>query len=85
MTTIRIAAYWDRLEPAPGEFRPGELDRVLDAAERAGKRIILGVGAVKNFGYPEFFVPAHQLDRPLAEGALVTPGSTDGWPTRPRR
>jgi Beta-galactosidase len=69
---IRIAAYWDQLEPAPGEFRPAELDRVLDAAQRAGKRIILGAGAVKNFGYPEFFVPAHQLDRPLAEGVLVT-------------
>lgn len=72
--TIRIPAYWDRLEPAPGEFRPGPLDRVLDAAEQTGKRIILGVGAVKNFGYPEFFVPGHQLDRPLAEGRLVTPG-----------
>jgi hypothetical protein len=71
---IRIAAYWDRLEPARGEFLAGELDRVLDAAERAGKRIILGVGAVKNFGYPEFFVPEHELGRPLPEGALITPG-----------
>jgi len=71
---IRIAAYWDRLEPARGEFLTGELDRVLDAAEQAGKQIILGVGAVKNFGYPEFFVPEHELDRPLPEGALITPG-----------
>lgn len=70
---IRIPAYWDRLEPAPGEFLTPELDRVLDAAEQAGKQIILGVGAVKNFGYPEFFVPAHQLDRPLPEGALIRP------------
>jgi hypothetical protein len=72
---LRVAAYWDRLEPAPGRLDPGELDRVLDAAEQAGKRVILGVGAVKNFGYPEFFVPAHHLDRPLPEGALVTPRS----------
>ena len=70
---IRIAVYWDRLEPAPGRFDTGEVDRVLDAAEQAGKRVILGVGAVKNFGYPEFFVPAHHLDRPLPEGTLVTP------------
>jgi hypothetical protein len=70
---IRIAAYWDRLEPAPGRFETGELDRVLDAAEQAGKQVILGVGAVKNFGYPEFFVPPHHLDRPLPEGTLVTP------------
>jgi len=74
---IRIPAYWDRLEPAPGRFETGELDRVLDAAELAGKRVILGVGAVKNFGYPEFFVPAHHLDQPLPEGTLVTP---DGQP-----
>jgi Beta-galactosidase len=70
---IRIAAYWDRLETAPGRFETGELDRVLDAAEQAGKQVILGVGAVKNFGYPEFFVPAHHLDRPLPEGVLITP------------
>jgi hypothetical protein len=70
---IRIGAYWDRLEPGPGEFRPGEFDRVLDAAERAGKRVIVGLGPVKNFGYPEFFVPGHHLDRPLPEGRLVTP------------
>ena len=59
-----------------GQVRPGELDRLLDAAEQAGKQIILGVGAVKTFGYPEFFVPAHQLDRPLPEGTLVTPEAT---------
>jgi hypothetical protein len=70
---LRVAAYWNRLEPAPGRFETGELDRLLDAAQRAGQQIIVGLGAVKNFGYPEFFVPAHQLDRPLPEGTLVTP------------
>ena len=30
-------------------------------------------GPVKAFGYPEFFVPAHHLDRPLREGSLITP------------
>jgi hypothetical protein len=70
---IRISAYWNQLEPEPGSFRPDELDRQLDAAERAGKQVIICVGAVKAFGYPEFFVPSHHLDRPLREGALVTP------------
>ena len=70
---IRLAAYWNRLEPGPGRFEPGELDRMLDAAERAGKQVIVCVGPVKAFGYPEFFVPAHHLDRPLREGSLITP------------
>jgi Beta-galactosidase len=70
---IRIPAYWDRLEPTPGRFDTSELDRVLDTAEQAGKQVILGAGAVKNFGYPEYFVPAHHLARPLPEGTLVTP------------
>ncbi|HEY6277060.1 MAG TPA: beta-galactosidase, partial [Streptosporangiaceae bacterium] len=70
---IRLAAYWDRLEPGPGQFQPDELDRQLDAAEKAGKQVIICVGAVKAFGYPEYFVPAHRLDRPLPEGTLITP------------
>jgi hypothetical protein len=70
---IRIAAYWNRLEPEPGSFRPDEIDRQLDAAERAGKQVIVCVGPVKAFGYPEFFVPPHYLDQPLREGSLVTP------------
>ncbi len=68
---VRLGAYWNRLEPEPGRFRPDELDRQVDAAERAGKQIILCVGPVKTFGYPEFFVPAYHLPRPLREGALV--------------
>ena len=70
---IRLGAYWDRMAPAPGTFRPDELDRQVAAAERAGKRIIVCVGAVKTFGYPEFFVPGHVLPNPLPEGELVTP------------
>ena len=70
---IRLGAYWNRLEPNHGDFRPGELDRQLDAAERAGKQVIVCLGAVKTFGYPEFFVPGHYLGRPLPEGSLVRP------------
>src|SRR5205823_3264369 len=72
---IRLAAYWDRIEPRDGAFACGELDWQLEAAERAGKQVILGVGAVKNFGYPEVFVPSHHLAMPLREGSLVTPES----------
>src|SRR5213593_735909 len=74
---IRLAAYWSRMEPAPGRFQTDELDWQVDAAERAGKEIILCVGPVKAFSYPEFFVPAHQLTHPLREGALVRPGQND--------
>jgi hypothetical protein len=70
---IRLGAYWDRMEPEPGRFVPEELDRQVDAAEAAGKKIILCVGAVKTFGYPEYFVPEHLLDAPLPEGDLITP------------
>src|SRR5262249_28404182 len=52
-----------------------ELDRQVDAAEGAGKQIILCLGPVKTFGYPEFFVPDHHLPAPLPEGRLVTPSS----------
>src|SRR6266508_2691722 len=72
---IRLGAYWSRLEPGPGRFQTDELDWQVDAAERAGKQIILCVGPVKTFSYPEFFVPAHQLPHPLQEGALVEPGA----------
>jgi hypothetical protein len=68
---IRLGAYWRRLEPRPGQFVPDELDSQIDAAERAGKQILLGVGAVKTFGYPEFFVPPARLPRPIREGILV--------------
>lgn len=72
---IRLAAYWCRIEPGPGTFCPAELDRQIDAAERAGKQVIVCVGPVKAFGYPEFFVPPHHLPRPLPERRLITPAS----------
>lgn len=73
---VRLGAYWDRIVCAPDQFRPDELDWQLDEAERAGKQIILSVGAVKTFGYPECFVPAHLLkEEPLREGTLITPAT----------
>lgn len=70
---IRLGAYWNRSEPSPGTFDTRELDWQVEAAERAGKQIVLCVGAVKTFSYPELFVPAHRLAHPLPEHTLITP------------
>jgi glycosyl hydrolase family 42 (putative beta-galactosidase) len=68
---VRLPAYWNQIEPSIGTFDTSELDWQLETVERAGKRVIMSVGAIKNFGYPEFFVPGHQLEQALAEGSLV--------------
>lgn len=59
---LRLGAYWNRLEPRPGVFDPGELDWQIEAAERAGKQVVMCVGALKCFGYPEFFAPHHIVE-----------------------
>jgi hypothetical protein len=70
---IRLGAYWNRIETLPDRLRFDELDAQIDASERAGKEIILCLGALKTFGYPEFFVPRHHLPEPIREGSLVRP------------
>src|SRR3989475_3198740 len=70
---LRLGACWDRIESTAGAFDTQELDWQLTAAERARKKVILSIGPVKNFGYPEYYVPKHQLERALREGALVRP------------
>lgn len=70
---VRLGAYWNRIEPEPEAFKTDELDWQVDAAEQAGKQIILCVGPLKTFGYPEFFVPAHHLRKPFPEHKLVKP------------
>ncbi|HSS61856.1 MAG TPA: hypothetical protein VLK30_10420 [Candidatus Limnocylindrales bacterium] len=72
---VRVAAYWNRIETGTDQFDTRELDWQLEAIERAGKQAIVSVGAVKNFGYPEFFVPRHRLQHPLAEGSVVQPST----------
>ena len=49
---IRLGAYWNQMEPESGTFYPDELDWQIEAAESAGKQIILCVGPLKTFGYP---------------------------------
>jgi hypothetical protein len=75
---VRLGAYWDRMEHAEGTFEPAELDWQVAAAEQAGKQIIICVGAVKTFGYPEYFVPQHRLEAPLTEGSVVEPATHEG-------
>jgi hypothetical protein len=70
---IRLGAYWNRIEAKPGVFEMRELDWQVETAEQAGKDIVLCVGPLKTFGYPEFFVPAHHLPRGLAERTLIKP------------
>jgi Beta-galactosidase len=72
---IRLGAYWNRIEPKPGTFYTDELDWQIDAAERAGKQIILCVGPLKTFSYPEFFVPAYHLRPPFPEHTLIKPSA----------
>jgi hypothetical protein len=70
---IRLGAYWNRIEPEPGVFDTRQLDWQVETAERAGKEVVLCVGPLKTFGYPEFFVPAHRLQRALPEHTLIKP------------
>jgi len=72
---IRLGAYWNRMEPEPGQFDTDELDWQIDAAEQAGKQIILCVGPLKTFSYPEFYVPAHHLGQPFPEHTLIKPSA----------
>ena len=72
---IRLGAYWNRIQPEPGIFDTGELDWQIDASEKAGKRIVLCVGPLKTFSYPEFFIPAHQLGRSFPEHTLIKPSA----------
>jgi hypothetical protein len=72
---IRLGAYWNRMEPKPGIFLTDEMDWQIEAAESAGKQIILCLGPLKTFGYPEFFVPGHHLGQPFPEHNLVEPSN----------
>lgn len=72
---VRLAAYWNSVERTANIRDHGELDWQLAQAERAGRQVIVCVGAVKAFGYPEYFVPDHVLGRPLPERSLISPDS----------
>src|SRR5216683_2808497 len=70
---IRLGAYWNRIEPASGVFDTRALDWQVHMAVRDGKQVVLCVGPLKTFGYPELFVPGHRLQRALPEHTLIKP------------
>ncbi len=72
---VRLGAYWNRLESGTDQPCFAELDDHVAAVAAAGKRLVLCVGAVKCFGYPEVFVPSNRLQAPFPEGRLVEPGT----------
>lgn len=53
---IRLAAYWDTIEPAPGQFDFLDLDWQIDEAERRDVQVLLAVGH-KLPRWPECFMP----------------------------
>jgi hypothetical protein len=75
---VRLGAYWSKIEPNEGVFETSELDWQIDAVERAGAKIILCVGALKTFGFPEYFIPQHYMPKPFADGTLITPTTQPG-------
>jgi hypothetical protein len=72
---IRLGAYWNRIESRPGQFDTSELDWQMEAVERAGIPILLCIGPLKSFGYPEFYPPAHHLAHPFPEHTRIVPSA----------
>jgi Beta-galactosidase len=70
---VRLGAYWNLIETHPNVFDFGDLDWQLDAVEQAGAQVILNVGAVKTFGFPEFHIPAHHMPQPFPDGTVIGP------------
>jgi hypothetical protein len=70
---IRLAAYWDRIEPQDGGFDTTELDWQLRPPSEPASRSS-GVGAVKTSATPRAGAEAPPCA--AAEGSLVTPNRT---------
>lgn len=70
---VRLGAYWDRIEPEPGRFDIGELDRHIDMVEQSDAKIVMCVGALKTYGFPEYFIPRHIAPHMPPDGTVFTP------------
>ncbi len=72
LATVGVFA-WSRLEPRPGEFDFGWLDRVLDLLHAHGIRVCLATATASP---PPWFVHRHPESAPVtAEGVRLTYGS----------
>jgi hypothetical protein len=58
---IRVAAYWDRLEPAPGVYDFTQTDYMVDEASKRDAKLTMVIGQ-KSLRVPECYYPAW-LDR----------------------
>ena len=54
---IRVPAYWNRIEPAPGIYDFSETDWMINEASKRNAKIVLLIGQ-KNIRYPECFYPS---------------------------
>ena len=72
---VRLSAYWDAVEPAPGAYDFAEIDALLAVAERHDVDVLLTVG-MKAQRHPEYFIPPWLLQIPPADPALRAQGAT---------
>ncbi|MCC7106073.1 MAG: beta-galactosidase [Chloroflexi bacterium] len=60
---VRLGAYWDSIEPSPGQYSFSSLDWLLDYSSTRNVRVMLTVG-MKAPRSPEFYIP-RWLDQQL--------------------
>ena len=69
---VRIAAYWNEIEPTPGVYNFATLDWLLAQASLRQQKVILSVG-MKAPRWPEYYLPAWlKADLHLPDGAQVS-------------
>jgi hypothetical protein len=62
---IRLSAYWDEIR----RDGYGDLDRLVDAAQEAGRQVVLTAG-VKAMQWPEFYLPPDVAPDPDRQGRI---------------
>lgn len=69
---IKLATYWDLIEPKEGEYNFDDLDWQIKMAEEKGVRILLAIG-MKTPRWPECHLPewANNLDKKQQQGKIL--------------